>query len=240
MTRKAIVVLGSSVSALLAMGAGVTSYQQMQREQREALKATVVAMEFFDGTMQRVKSTIVQSTDLREDLIRRTDALLQGTVTSERELLDHSARVAELGRRRAELSAEASRILAEARAGLGQASEAMGKCEKIIREDKLKASQSARLAEQIREKTGQMKNLQDDLARFESLVARCEALNSSLETYSEQNRQALERIQAIKKQAEERQAVQRVRQEASKAATERLSKLQAELQQDLDSLRPKN
>ncbi|MBE7537210.1 MAG: hypothetical protein HS122_02200 [Opitutaceae bacterium] len=238
MTRKAIVVLGSSVSALLAMGAGVTSYQQMQREQREALKATVVAMEFFDGTMERVKSTIMQSTDLREDLLRRTDALLQDTVSSERELLDHSARVAELGRRRAELSPEASRILAEARAGLGQASEAMGKCEKIIREDKLKASQSARIAEQIRSKTEQMQGLRNDLGRFESLVARCEALNSSLESYAAQNREALERIQAIKKQAEERRDIQRTRQEASKAATERLSKLQAELQHDLEALRP--
>lgn len=239
MTRKAIVVVGSSLSALLAMGAGVSSYQ-LQKEQREALNATVVAMEFFDGTMERVKTTIAQSTDVREDLIRQTGTLLQDTKGSEKELLEHSARIADLIRRRSELSIEAARILAEARNGLGQASEAMGKCAKIVRDDKLKASQSARVAEQIRDKTVQMENLKTDLERFENLVARCDSLNANLEAFAEQTHQALTRVEAIRKQAEEHLAIQRARQEASQEANQRLSKLQAELKQDLDALRPKN
>ena len=240
MTRKAIIVMSSSVSALLAMGTGVNSYQQTQRDQREALKATVVAMQFFDGALERVKTSIGQSSDMREDLIRQTDALLKDTVTTEHELLEHGSRIAGLSKKRSELSLEAARILSDAKAAMSEASDAVGECRRIVQKEKLKASQAARIEDELRAKTKLMQEVRAGLDRFESLVGRCESLAGSLQLYAEQNRTALERMQAIKRQTEERLSLQRARQAAAQEVSERLSRVQAELKQDLESIQPKN
>lgn len=238
MTRKAIIVMCSTVSALLAMGTGVNSYQETQRERREALEATVVAMQFLDGALDRVKSSLEQSTTLREDLIRQTDNLLASTVTSEEELINHGTQVSELSRKRNTLSQEAVRILSEVRSSMADASKAAGNCQRIVGEEKLKATQSALVEAQLREKMVRIKEVNSAVERFESLVNRCDVLASGLQAYAEENRAALSRMEVIRKEAESAKIVQRARQTSAQEVNDRLSKLQAELQRDLDSLRP--
>lgn len=239
MKRKALIVLGSTVSALFAMGTGVTSYQQTQKERREALQATVVAMQFLDGALDRVKTTLEQSTSLREELIRKTDDLLGSTVTSEQELIDNGTRVADLTRRRAELSTEATRVLIEVRRALTDANDAAGHCRQIVSGDKLKESQSALVESQLRERTLRIKEAKTSVERFEQLVSRCELLDNGLQLYAEQNRTALGRMEAIRREAEEALSVQRARQAAAQEVNDRLAKLQTELQRDLETLKPK-
>jgi len=239
MKRKVLLILGSTVSALFAMGTGVSSYQQTQKERREALQATVVAMQFLDGALDRVRTTLEQSTSLREELIRKTDDLLGSTVNSEQELIDHGVRVAELTRRRAELSTEATRVLVEVRRALAQANDAAGRCRRIVAEDKLKESQSALVESQLRDRSLRIKEVKTSVERFEQLVSRCELLDNGLQLYAEQNRAALGRMEKIRREAEDALSVQRARQAAAQAVNERIAKLQQELQQDLETLKPK-
>ncbi len=96
MTTKVLVSLGSTLSALLAMGGGVEAYQRSQREREEATRATVVAMEHFEQTIGRARSSIQQSSELRTELIQKTDLLLKDVANTEQELVQHGAQVVAL------------------------------------------------------------------------------------------------------------------------------------------------
>lgn len=240
MTGKVLISIGSTVTALLAMGSGVSTYQRSQKERQEAQQATIAAMGFFDRTIEKVKLSLQQSSALRDDLIVKTTELFKGAATTERELVEHGARARELMKRRDAVSTEAARLLAEAQSSLGEATAAVGRCRKIVLDDKLKSEDAERLEIDIRGKAAVVQDVRQRMAQLDILGTRCEALGGSLSLYVEQNKASLTRIQEIKTEAQATLEAQKARATQAREASEKLKRLQAELKDDLESIRPAN
>jgi len=238
MTTKLLVSLGSTVSALLAMGGGVGVYRQTQRESEEARKATVVAMQYFERTLGRARDSIQQSADLRSELIQKTDALLKDVAQTEHELAKHGTLVAALNERREVAQVRVGSYLAEARAAVGEATAAVGRCRVILLEDKLADDRKSEVESNIRTMTKDVREIHERLRQLESLGARCDALADRLLVFTEGHRASLTRIQQIRQETQQKLDQQKTRQAASEEVGERLKRLQSELESDLKSLRP--
>jgi prefoldin subunit 5 len=237
MTTKILVSVGSSIAAVVAAGTGAQVYQRTQAEREEARLATVSALQSFDSAIERVKSSIRQSTELRDDLLRKTDALFKDAGTTAQELVDHGEKARELQKRHALVAVEAGRLIADARESLGQATAAVGVCRQIVLRDALKAEQAAAVQDDIRAKTAIVKDVRARMDELARLGTRCEALEHSLAKFVVQNNHALARVREIKDEAEEKLAAQKSRQARVQEATEKLARLQAEMKQDLETIK---
>lgn len=184
MTTKVLVSLGSTLSALLAMGGGVEAYQRSQREREEATRATVVAMEHFEQTIGRARSSIQQSSELRTELIQKTDLLLD-VANTEQELVQHGAQVVALNERREVAQVRLNRHLAEARSSVGQATDAVGRCRTILIEDKLSSDKKTDMEATVRAMTKDVRDIHQRLRQLEELGARCDSLADRLLVYNE-------------------------------------------------------
>ncbi|MBL9206318.1 MAG: hypothetical protein JNN01_14600 [Opitutaceae bacterium] len=238
MTTKVLVSLGSTLSALLAMGGGVEAYQRSQREREEAQRATVVAMEHFEQTIGRARSSIQQSSELRTELIQKTDLLLKDVANTENELVQHGAQVVALNERREVAQVRLNRYLAEARSAVGQATDAVGRCRTILLEDKLSNERKADVEANVRTMTKDVREIHERLRQLEGLGARCDALADRLLVYNESHRASLDRLRQIRQETQEKLDQQKVRQAATEEVGERLKRLQSELSSDLKALRP--
>ena len=238
MTTKLLVSLGSTVSALLAMGGGVGVYRHSKYESEEARKATVVAMQYFEHTLGRARDSIQQSADLRSDLIQKTDALLKDVAQTEQELAKHGTLVAALNERREAAQVRVGTYLAEARTAVGEATATVGRCRAILLEDKLAEDRKGDVESNIRTMTKDVREIHDRLLQLEALGARCDALADRLLVFNEGHRASLTRIQQIRQETRQKLDQQKTRQAASEEVGERLRRLQSELESDLKSLRP--
>jgi len=238
MTTKLLVSLGSTVSALLAMGGGVGVYRQTQRDSLEAQRATVAAMHYFERTLGRAKESIQQSSDLRSELIQKTDALLKDVAQTEHELARHGSLVAALNERREIAQVRVGTYLAEARTAVGEATATVGRCRAILLEDKLAEDRKGEVEANIRTMTRDIREIHERLRQLESLGARCDALSDRLLVFTEGHRASLSRIQQIRQETQQKLDQQKSRQAVSEEVGERLRRLQSELESDLKSLRP--
>ncbi len=237
MTTKVLVSVGSSIAAVVAAGSGAQVYQRTQQEREEARLATVNALQSFDQAIERVKSSIRQSTEMRDELLKKTDALFKDAGSTEKELIDHGEKARVLQKRHQTVTAEAGRLIAEAKRSLGDATAAVGVCRQIVLKDTLKAEQAAAVQEDIRSKTAIVKDVRARMDELSRLGTRCEALDHSLAMFVAQNTHALARVREIKEEAEEKLAAQKSRQSRVQEATEKLARLQAEMKKDLETIK---
>ena len=115
MTTKILVSVGSSIAAVVAAGTGAQVYQRTQQEREEARLATVAALQSFDQAIERVKTSIRQSAELRDDLLKKTDALFKDAGSTEKELVEHGDRARELQKRHTVVTNEAGKLIADAK-----------------------------------------------------------------------------------------------------------------------------
>jgi vacuolar-type H+-ATPase subunit I/STV1 len=236
---KLLYTVGSSLSALLAMGGGVGLYQKSQRERDEAQRATVVALHAFHQTIERARGSIQQSTDLRDELIGKTGALLRDSSSTEQELLAHAAQVQALEKRREVLHARLASLRSETAAALTSATDSVGKCRKILLADKLPEPATTKLEGDIRAMTDEVQDVRARLARLEALGKECDHLADNLLLFSEGHGTALARIREIRRESQQKLEQQKQRQTAATEAEEKLRKLQEQLKEDLSDLTPK-
>ncbi|MBL9189644.1 MAG: hypothetical protein JNK23_19340 [Opitutaceae bacterium] len=236
MTTKVLVSVGSSIVAVVAGGSGAHVYQRTQQEREEARLATVAALQSFDQAIERVKSSIRQSTELRDDLLKRTDALFKDAGSTEKELLDHGEKARALQKRHQTVTAEAGRLIAEAKSSLSVATTAVGVCRQIVLKDTLKAEHSAAVQEDIRSKTAVVREVRARMDELTRLGTRCDALEQSLAVFIAQNSRSLARVREIKEEAEEKLAAQKTRAARMQEAADKLARLQAEMKKDLETI----
>ncbi|MBL9203106.1 MAG: hypothetical protein JNL39_21535 [Opitutaceae bacterium] len=237
MTTKVLVSVGSSIAAVVAAGTGTQIYQRSQQEREEARVATVAALQSFDQAIERVKTSIRQSTEMRDDLLKRTDALFKDAGSTEQELLDHGEKARELQKRHATVAAEAGKLVADAKRSLGEATAAVGVCRQILLKDSLKADQASAVQEDIRTKTAIVKDVRARMDELTRLGTRCEALEHSLAMFVQQNKGAVARVREIREEAEEKLAAQKTRHARAQEAADKLARLQAEMKKDLEAIK---
>ena len=237
MTTKILVSVGSSIAAVVAAGTGAQVYQRTQQEREEARLATVAALQSFDQAIERVKTSIRQSTELRDDLLKKTDALFKDAGSTEKELIEHGERARELQKRHTVVTNEAGKLIADAKRSLGEATAAVGVCRQIILKDTLKAEQAAAVQDDIRTKTSMVKDVRARMDELTRLGTRCDSLEHSLTLFITQNKGALARVREIKDEAEEKLAAQKSRQARVQEAADKLARLQAEMKKDLEAIK---
>ncbi len=237
MTTKVLVSVGSSIAAVVAAGTGTQIYQRTQQEREEARIATVSALQSFDQAIERVKTSIRQSAEMRDELLKKTDALFKDAGSTEKELVEHGEQARALQKRHEVVATEAGKLIADAKRSLGEATAAVGVCRQIILKDTLKAEQAASVQDDIRTKTAIVKDVRARMDELTRLGTRCEALEHSLAMFVAQNNRALARVREIKDEAEEKLSAQKSRASRVQEASEKLARLQAEMKKDLETIK---